>query len=136
VTRAAAPRTITVVPVERPDRPEEGDMNKTRTAVTAAVAAALVAAVAAPSLAAADRMALHCDSGTLVGHTLERSNGSSWWDQADGTVYTTTSLVITDDEEEVVHERHYGGKAADPETCTGEHFGSTWHVELVPSAPR
>lgn len=75
-------------------------------------------------------MELHCDSGDLAGRTLERSNGSSWWDVADRTVYTTKSIVSTDGQD-VVHHHEYGNKSGTPETCTGQHFEWTWDLTVV-----
>ncbi|MBW3665437.1 MAG: hypothetical protein KY469_20270 [Actinobacteria bacterium] len=100
-----------------------------------AVTAAIVASLPTAALASAERMQLTCYSGSLAGHTLERANGSNWWDVDDGTVYTTTSLEVSN-EDGVVHSQRYGAKAATPETCTGTHFDFTWDVELVASAPR
>jgi hypothetical protein len=104
-------------------------------ATAIAVTAALAATLPTAALAAAERMQLRCDSGTLAGRTLERTNGSSWWDVADGTVYTTSSLTVSEGDD-VVHSQHYGAKGTSPETCTGTHFDFTWDVELVASAPR
>lgn len=108
---------------------------KTRTAALAAMTAAIVASLPTTAMASNERMSLTCDTGSLAGHTLERTNGASWWDVADGTVYTTTSLVITSGGD-TVHHHDYGGKATEAETCTGDHFGFTWHVAVVASAPR
>lgn len=107
---------------------------RTRTAVIAATAA-ILASIPATALASAERMQLTCDTGSLAGQTLERTNGSSWWDVTEGTVYTTTSLVVSHDND-VVHSQQYGAKASAPETCSGSHFDFTWDVELVASAPR
>lgn len=51
-----------------------------------------------PAAAASERMQLECTSGPLAGHTVERSNGSSWWAAEDGTVYTTKSITVSGDE--------------------------------------
>jgi hypothetical protein len=101
-----------------------------RTIATAAVTAALVSTLGAPAIAQSERMQLHCDHGTLAGATLERSNGSSWWDVADGTVYTTRSLVVEYDGE-VAYQKELGLKAGPVETCDGEHHGGTWSVQLA-----
>ena len=108
---------------------------RTRRAAIAAITAAIVASLPATAFAASERMQLTCESGSLEGHQLERTNGSSWWDVAEDTLYTTTRLVITSDGE-TVHEQRYGSKATAPETCTADHFEFTWDVELVASAPR
>jgi hypothetical protein len=118
----------------RPDTDLKEVPMRIRTAAIA-VTAALVASLPTAALASAERMQLHCDAGSLADHTLERANGSSWWDVGDGTVYTTTSLAVSS-EGEPVHSQRYGSKAATPETCTGTHFDFTWDVELVASAPR
>lgn len=102
----------------------------------AAAAIALVVAsgagFAAPAGASGERMQLHCDSGTLAGHTLARTNGSSWWDVEFGTVFTTKSLVISEGGE-VVYEKDYGTKTGTVESCVADHFDFTWEVELVES---
>lgn len=103
--------------------------------VRAVVAGLMVAAggtVASGTTAAAasERMQLECTSGSLAGHTLERSNGSSWWDVEDGTVYTTKSITVSGDEG-VVFQHDYGKKAKESETCTGTHFEWTWDLELM-----
>lgn len=108
---------------------------KATIAAITAITAAIVPSLAAPAVAGSERMQLACASGTLAGHTLERTNGSSWWDVADATVYTTSSIVVTH-EGDVVHEHQYGAKAAVPDTCVGDHHGFTWDLELVRSAPR
>ena len=95
-----------------------------------AVALGATAASAAPAAAGSERMQLHCESGSLAGHTLERSNGSSWWDVDDGTVYTTKSITVSGDEG-VLYQHDYGRKAKAPETCTATHFDWTWELEVV-----
>lgn len=95
-----------------------------------ATAAGATAAAAAAAAAGSERMQLHCESGSLAGHTLERSNGSSWWGVDDGTVYTTKSITVSGDEG-VVYHRDYGKKDKAPGTCTATHFGWTWQLEVV-----
>lgn len=95
-----------------------------------AVALAATAVSATPAAAGSERMQLHCESGSLAGHTLERSNGSSWWDVHGGAVYTTKSIKVSGDEG-VVYEHGYGKKSNAPETCTGTHFDWTWELQLV-----
>jgi predicted kinase len=114
----------------RADAYEAWRKMRIRTITTAAVTAALVSTLGAPAIAQAERMQLHCDHGTLAGHTLERSNGYAWWDVADGTVYTTRSLVIEHDGE-VVHQKELGRNSGPVETCEGEHHGATWSVQLA-----
>ena len=89
-----------------------------------------VAGGAQPATAGSERMQLECLSGDLAGHTLERTNGSSWWDVEDGTVYTTKSLTITSGDD-VVYERDYGKRSRVAVTCTGDHFDWTWNLEVV-----
>ena len=107
---------------------------KLRTTAVAILTMGLAMSAPTAALGASDRsdrMELHCDEGTLEGTTLERSDGASWWDVEDGTVYTTQSLLITDGEGNTVFEHDYGQKSHEAETCTGEHFGFTWDVSVV-----
>ena len=110
-------------------------MDVLRTAVslasTAAVALAAALAVSTPALASAERMQLHCGDG----RTIERTNGSSWWDVGTGEVLLTERIVVADGDE-VLHQHDYGRKAPRGErsTCTADHFGTTWTVDLT--APR
>jgi hypothetical protein len=106
-----------------------------RTITTAAVTAALITTLGAPAIAQAERMRLECTGGDLEGRTFERSNGYSWWDVADDTVYTTRSIEVVYDDE-VVHSQELGRKSGPAETCIAEHFGSTWTVELVRAGAR
>lgn len=95
-----------------------------------AVALGATAVSATPAAAGSERMQLHCESGSLAGHTVERSNGSSWWDVGDGALYTTKSIKVSGDEG-IVYQRDYGKKAKAAETCTATHFDWTWELELV-----
>lgn len=108
---------------------------RTRTAALAAMTAVIAMVLPSAATASSERMSLTCDSGTLAGRTLERSNGASWWDVSTGDVYTTVSLVVSSGDEEV-HRHHYGAKAGDHQTCLGDHFDFTWDVVLVASAAR
>lgn len=103
-------------------------------AAAAAIAVVIAGGVgfAAPAGASGERMQLHCDSGTLAGHTLERTNGSSWWDVESGTVFTTKSLTVSDGDA-VVYEKDYGTKHGAVESCVADHVDFTWEVELVES---
>lgn len=92
--------------------------------------AATAASGATPAAAGNERMQLHCESGDLAGRTLERSNGSSWWDVADGTVYTTKWVTVSGGED-VVYHHEYGKKSGTPETCTAQHFEWTWDLVVV-----
>lgn len=107
---------------------------KSRTKATFAWLVATLAVTAGsgamPAAAGSERMQLHCASGSLQGHTLERTNGSSWWDVDTGTVYTTKSLTVSDDQG-IVHQQDYGKKSQAAETCTAQHFEWTWDVEVV-----
>lgn len=94
-----------------------------------AVALGATAVSATPAAAGSERMQLHCESGSLAGHTLERSNGSTWWDVDDGAVYTTKSIKVSGDEG-VVYEHDYGKKAEAAETCTGTHLDWTWELAV------
>lgn len=85
---------------------------------------------ATPAAASSEKMQLHCESGSLADHTLERSNGSSSWDVDDGVVYTTKSIKVSGDEG-VVYEHACGKKAKAAETCTATHFDWTWELEVV-----
>lgn len=108
-----------------------------RVPVRAAVAAVVVVSLLVPAASGgseAERMQLACDSGLVI----ERANGSSWWGVGpdgtrDGTVYTTRSVTVTDAGGGVVYAHDYGqkGRGAGSTTCTAEHFGWTWTVELV-----
>lgn len=104
---------------------------KARLTLAAATVAVWVVSSAGPVSAANERMHLTCESGTLAGHTLERTNGSSWWDVESGAVYTTKTLVIESDGSR--YEKHYGHEAATGETCMAEHFDWFWSVTVVPS---
>lgn len=104
-------------------------------ACLAVALAASAASGATPAAAASERMQLPCESGSLVGHTLERANGSSWWNVEDGTVYTAKSLTIGNEQGMVVFQHTYGKKSRAPETCTGTHFEWTWYLELVEAGP-
>lgn len=109
---------------------------KIRTPLLPALALALSLAAPAPAWAANDRMELYCHEGTLEGHTLERTNGSSWWDTVDGTTYTTKTLLVTGQDGTIVHEKGYGAEArsekrSEAESCTADHFGFTWEIEVV-----
>ena len=106
-----------------------------RALATTGIAAMAMAGLATPTLAQSERMALECTGGTLAGHTIERSNGASWWDQDGSAVYTTRHLQVSSGDE-VVFEKIYGVKSGPSETCTGEHFGFTWDVELAVSGRR
>lgn len=112
---------------------------KSRTKATFACLVATLAITAAsggtPAAAGSERMQLHCESGTLEGHTLERTNGSSWWNVETGTIYTTKSLTISDDDQGIVHHHDYGKKSQDADTCTAEHFDWTWDLEVVAAGP-
>ena len=103
---------------------------KIRTTLAGAAFAVSVLGAPTPAAASAERMQLTCHDGTLAGHTLERTNGSSWWDVDDGTVYTTKSLLITEGDQ-VVYEKNYGHTASAEETCVGDHFEWTWNVTVV-----
>ena len=101
-------------------------------AAAAVAAAALITgawATASPA-GAAERMRLNCASGTLAGHTIERTNGSSWWDVNSGTVFTTKSMSVREGNESV-YEKDYGVKSGEVESCVADHFDFTWEVELV-----
>jgi hypothetical protein len=101
------------------------------TIATMAIALGATAA-AAPAGAAAERMQLDCDGGSLAGHTLERTNGSSWWDVGSGDVYTTKSIVVSSEEEGTVYAKDHGTKAGgSTEGCTATHFEFTWQLQLV-----
>jgi hypothetical protein len=130
VTRASATRRLLA-----PDHRPRGNQMRSRTITTAAVTAALITTLGAPAIAQAERMQLECTGGDLTGRAFERSNGYSWWDVADGTVYTTRSIEVTYDDE-VVHSQEFGRKSGPAETCIAEHFGSTWTVELVRAGAR
>ena len=104
---------------------------KLRTTALAAITMGLAMSAPGVALGASDRMELHCDSGSLQGTTLERTNGASWWNVEDGTVYTTRSILVTDESNSTVFEHDYGKKSGESETCIGQHFGSTWHVSVV-----
>lgn len=102
------------------------------TIATMAIALGATAATAVPAGAAAERMQLACDGGSLAGHTIERTNGSSWWDVETGDVYTTKSIVVSSEEEGTVYAKDYGEKAGGTtEDCTAAHFEFTWQLELV-----
>lgn len=107
---------------------------KARFACLVVTLASAAATGATPAAAGSERMQLHCESGTLQGSTLERTNGSSWWDVGTGTVYTTKSLTISDDQG-IVHQHDYGKKSQLAETCTGTHFDWTWDLEVVEAGP-
>lgn len=107
-------------------------MNTRRTLATTGIAALLVASLSVPGVARSERMELRCAAGTLAGHTIERSNGASWWDERAGTVYTTRHVEISAGDE-TVFEKTYGLKSGPTETCTAEHFGFVWTVELAAS---
>ena len=115
---------------------------KLRTSAAVAAALTMAMSVSLPQVAFADseRMQLHCESGSLAGRTLERSNGASWWDVEDGTVYTTRSIRVTDGEGNIAYQHDYGRKSGDAGTCVGEHsgpgFSSEWEVTLVPAGGR
>lgn len=86
---------------------------------------------AAPVAAANERMELRCTEGSLAGSTIERTNGSSWWDVETGAVYTTKSIVVSDDDG-TVHAKDYGNRTGHQvETCRAPHFGFTWDLQLV-----
>lgn len=99
-------------------------------ATIASLALAVGVVTASPAGASSQRMQLHCDSGTLDGHVLERTNGSSWWDVSDAAVYTTRSITVTADGS-VAYDKRYGQKSGEVDTCTGTHFDSTWNLELA-----
>ncbi|HWH28299.1 MAG TPA: hypothetical protein VNU26_04945 [Mycobacteriales bacterium] len=114
-------------------------MHVLRTAATAATATATTAALTAAlglvvglattgPAASSERMQLHCEDGRVI----ERANGSSWWDTETGAVLLTEHLVVSDGDD-VVHEHSYGRKApgAARTTCTAQHVGWTWTVQLV-----
>lgn len=104
---------------------------KTTVVCLAAALALGTAGGAQPAAAGRERMQLDCDAGDLAGHTLERTNGSSWWDVEDGTVYATKSLTITSGTD-VVFEHDYGKRSRVTVTCTGiNHSGLTWNLEIV-----
>jgi hypothetical protein len=96
----------------------------------------LTASLSAPAVAASDRMELKCTGGELAGTTLERTNGSSWWEQPTGTVYTTRSIVVTHEEYGTVYEHTYGKKSGPAQSCIADHFGFTWSVEIVAAGSR
>jgi hypothetical protein len=108
---------------------------RTVAAVAGALALTLVGTSAALAAPPTDRsMHLDCEGSDLV---IMRSNGSSWWglgaDGApDGTVYVTTDLDVTF-QGEPIYSRSYGNKTGlgTPTTCTADHFGFIWTVELV-----
>jgi hypothetical protein len=110
--------------------------NRIRTAAVAGIAGVLFAGTSGPAAAESERMYLHCESGSLAGGTIERANGASWWDVADGTLYTTRSLHVSHPDHGTVYEHTYGRKSAEPETCTASHVGFTWTVELVRAGAR
>jgi hypothetical protein len=112
---------------------------KIRITAAAGLAGALLAGIApvtGPASASAERMYLECESGTLAGTNIERSNGASWWDVTDGTVYTTRSIRIEHAEYGLVHEHTYGKKSGPADTCTADHFGFIWTVEVVRAGAR
>lgn len=99
-------------------------------AVIASVGLAGIGLMASPA-GAGDRMQLACETGTLAGQTLERTNGASWWDVASRAVYTTKSMTIEADGD-VVYAKEYGEKSGSTETCTGTRWdGSVWSLELA-----
>lgn len=107
---------------------------RTRTKAAIATMAISIAAGAgaAPTAAANERMQLQCTSGSLDGHTIERTNGSSWWDVGTGAVYTTKSIAVSSEEDGIVYAKDYGNKTrGEPEDCTGDHQGFTWDLDLV-----
>jgi hypothetical protein len=112
---------------------------KTIHIAAAGIAGALlagIAPVAGPASAGAERMYLECESGTLNGTTIERSNGASWWDVNDRTVYTTRHIRIEHADFGVVHEHTFGAKSGPVDTCTADHFGFSWTVEVVRAGGR
>lgn len=100
----------------------------TVTALNGALLLPLLAVAPSASAYGADRMQLQCDDGRVI----ERSNGSSWWGVDHDAGYVTEHLLITSSGE-VQYEKDYGRKApdADRSTCTADHFGSIWTVQLV-----
>lgn len=107
-----------------------------RTAAVAAATLGLLGTATIPASAASERMHLYCASGSLEGRTFERTNGASWWDVEDGTVYTTRSIRVTHPDHGTVHEHTYGQKSAEGGTCTASHFGFTWELQLVRAGAR
>lgn len=124
-------------PSDQQSRRQSRPSTAARTAATLASALILVLASTSIALAAPPTersMHLDCQASELV---VMRSNGSSWWGldadgQPDGTVYVTTHLNITF-EDEPVYNKSYGNKTGlgSPTTCTADHFGFIWVVELV-----
>jgi hypothetical protein len=108
---------------------------RTVAAAAGALALTLVGTSAALAAPPTDRsMHLDCEGSDLV---IMRSNGSNWWGlgadgEPDGTVYVTTELDVTSGGE-TVYSQSYGKKTGlgTPTTCTADHFGSIWTVELV-----
>ncbi len=109
---------------------------KRRISTAVFVTTLLTASLSAPALAANERMELTCIDGDLEGTTLERTNGSSWWVQPSGSVYTTRSILVTHEDHGTVYEHTYGKKSGPAQTCIGEHFGFTWQVEVVAAGSR
>jgi hypothetical protein len=108
---------------------------KRRISTAVFVTTLLTASLSVPALAANERMELECTGGDLEGTTLERTNGSSWWEQSSGTVYTTRSILVTH-QYDTVYEHTYGKKSGPAQTCVADHFGFTWHVEVVAAGSR
>jgi hypothetical protein len=104
---------------------------KRRIRTVVGVTTLLTTCLTAPALAANDRMQLECTGGDLAGTTIERTNGSSWWAQPDDTVYTTRYIRVTDEQGDTLYEHNHGKKSGPTQSCVGNHFGSTWYVEIV-----
>lgn len=94
------------------------------------VATAVLAVAPAVPAGASERMRLDCDGAIGV---IERTNGASWWDVDDGTVYTTKHLRVEDDNG--VFEKSYGHVASEAVVCEAAHvvddYESDWTVHLV-----